>query len=292
MQTIFLILSFVFIQVYANEPTSKHEDITTLVEQLENYDSEADVNALVLGTFHFNNSVLSAENQDEISAFVGLLQAYKPTKILVEWEPNNAEQTNQNYQKFLNNQFSIKEKANEVYQLGFKLAKKMNHQQIYLFDDQTEYEGVLTSFLDENNEFSFNQFVQYAKDHDSGFYNKFEDILTKTFRQNEVLIKSLPLSKKIAVLNSPQYQHINGQRMQMFEVRVGIQKNWVGPDWLGRWYRRNIRMLGNILKYAEKGDRLLIIVGDNHKWLLDELIEKTPDFKLDSSWDLLKNMHQ
>lgn len=55
--------------------------------------------------------------------------------------------------------------------------------------------------------------------------------------------------------------------MHMYEIRVGIQ-NWLGPDWLSRWYQRNIRMASNILKLAENKDRILIIVGDNHKWIL------------------------
>ena len=71
----------------------------------------------------------------------------------------------------------------------------------------------------------------------------------------------------------------------MFEIRVGIQNNWVGPDWLGRWYRRNIRMAGNVLKMTEAGDRILIIVGSNHKWVLDMLFNHIPEFQVSSSWD-------
>ena len=44
---------------------------------------------------------------------------------------------------------------------------------------------------------------------------------------------------------------------------------WVGPDWLGRWYRRNVRMLANLVKMNQPEERILILVGDNHKWTLD-----------------------
>ena len=76
--------------------------------------------------------------------------------------------------------------------------------------------------------------------------------------------------------------------MHMYEIRVGIQENWIGPDWLSRWYQRNIRMASNILKLSKSEDRILVIVGDNHKWTLDMLLENTPDFEVVSSWDYLK----
>lgn len=47
-------------------------------------------------------------------------------------------------------------------------------------------------------------------------------------------------------------------------------------------------MLANVFKFAEEEDRILIIVGDNHKWTFDALIENSPDFKLTPSWDYLK----
>jgi len=102
-------------------------------------------------------------------------------------------------------------------------------------------------------------------------------------------LDSHSLYDRFTLMNSPQAANINAQRMHLYEVRVGIQKDWLGPDWLGRWYRRNVRMMSNVLKLAEKDHRILIIVGDNHKWTLDMLFENTPDFKLESSWQLLQN---
>lgn len=42
------------------------------------------------------------------------------------------------------------------------------------------------------------------------------------------------------------------------------------------------------LKINKSGDRLLIIVGDNHKWVLDMLLGHAPDFNIASSWELFK----
>ena len=72
------------------------------------------------------------------------------------------------------------------------------------------------------------------------------------------------------------------------KLLVNSAQVWIGPDWLGRWYQRNIRMMGNVMQIANNDDRILIIVGDNHKWTLDMLFENAPDFKVVSSSDYLK----
>lgn len=164
----------------------------------------------------------------------------------------------------------------------------MQHEEIYLFDDQTEFIGSLSAFGKEDDPFSFSRFTAYAEKKDAGFYNIHEDILISNFEINQQLMGNLTIDGHIGLLNSPKHQRTNANRMHMYELRVGIQKNWAGPDWLGRWYRRNTRMLANTLKIMDKGDKLLIIVGDNHKWTLDMLFENTPDFKLVPSWDLWK----
>ena len=283
-----LIISIISVLLISSFKTHALE-LNQYANQLKNYNSLGKSHVMVLGTFHFNQSVLSEKNQQSIDQLLSVLRTYQPTKIVVEWELHKTASTNVEYKKYINDQFDLNTRANEVYQLGFKLAKLLGHDQIYLFDDQTPYLGSLTSFMDEKPSFSFDLFLEYAQKQDVGFYDKHKEILTHHFQVNQKLLEQLPIAQRIALMNSPQHQDINAQRMHMFEMRIGIQKNWVGPDWLGRWYRRNIRMLSNVLKMAEQNDKILIIVGDNHKWLLDDLIQNTPDFILDSSWDLLND---
>ncbi len=233
---------------------------------------------LVLATFHFRNSdqyeVLENRNQSLIDSLLEKLAVFKPTKVILEWQPRNAERANQNYQKFLDGEFDINDRENEGYQLGYQLAKKMGHEQVYLFDDQTEFIGSLEDF-------SFSSFEAYAQENDDGFYNKYDSLLTVIFQSNQALSDSLNLYEYIKYLNSPNNERFNVQRMHLREVKVGIQESWIGPDWLGRWYQRNVRMFANVLAMENKPeDRLLIIVGDNHKWVLDMLFEFSAEFKV------------
>ena len=253
---------------------------------LKNYDSIAQSKIMVVGTFHFqgNKEILNLENQENINKLIKVLSEFNPTKIVLEWEPSKLAETNKEYRSFKTGTFDISNKTNEVYQLGFRMAKIMKHDSIYLFDNQTEFIGSLDNF-------SFTSFSEYARQNDNGFYNKHEKTLIKTFDQNQKTLKKHNLYDRIAIMNSPAAQTINSTRMHMYEIRVGIQKNWLGPDWVSRWYQRNIRMTSNILKLAKKDDRILIFVGDNHKWILDMLFEKTPDLDVISSWEYLNKIH-
>ncbi len=242
------------------------------------YDSLTTSKVMVVGTFHFDKSVLTDQNQKSIEQFIKILKNYKPTKIVLEWEPSASELANKNYMSFVEDSEYITNKENEVYQIGFRLAKAMQHHRLYFFDNQTEFIGSLENF-------SFSSFGEYAKNNDAGFFDAHEKKIIVTHNHNQKLLKEMSLLDEIVLRNSPRAQYINAQRMHNYEVRVGIQKNWIGPDWLGRWYRRNVRMLANVIKMNEPNDRMLIIVGDNHKWTLDMLFDNTPEFELVSSWD-------
>ena len=260
--------------------TVRAQNADVAMAQLAEIEVNNPAKVFVLGTKHFDKTILETENQSELKRLIELLAVYKPTKVVVEWEPSAFKSTNTSYQNYLGDSSLIQTKYNEVYQLGFRLAKVMKHDRIYLFDDKTEYIGSLKDF-------SFEALAKYAEENDQGFYDKHIDLIGAAFNHNQALYKKLGLFDEIVLRNSPKAQKFNALRMHAYEVRVGIQKNWIGPDWLGRFYRRNIRMMANVLKFSEPEDRLLIIVGDNHKWILDELFENTPDFELVPSWDFL-----
>lgn len=275
--------SFLLLLVACNDSSSSSAPITDepTPSDLKNYDNLQSREVMVVGTKHFDESVLEPEHQKDIDKLIEKLAAYEPTKVVLEWEPHRQAKTNEDYQSYLQGDFDITTRYNEVYQLGFRLAKQLGHDSLFLFDDQTPFIGSLDGF-------TFDSFSEYAEQNDAGFYDIHLDSLMDHFNYNQELLKKEGLAQQISWLNSPEHQHINAQRMHLFEVRVGIQENWLGPDWVGRWYQRNVRMMSNVLKFSEANDRILIIVGDNHKWVLDDLFRYTPDFKLASSWEQLR----
>ena len=249
------------------------------------FDSIPKSQVMVVGTYHFrqeeNYDELSKENQIEIKKLVSKLAEFKPTKVVVEKLPENNSIYQDAYQKYLLDDTFINNHSNETAQLGFRLAKQMGHQKIYLFDNKPDFIGSLEGFTFER--------LGTEMSKDSLFANQHLDIIMDSFNENEKKLNSLSLYENIKERNSPTAQRWNAQRMHSYEIRTGIQDSWMGSDWLGRWYQRNIRMMANIMAFNNSGeDRILIIVGDNHKWVLDTLFGFNPDFEVISSYNILK----
>jgi hypothetical protein len=250
------------------------------------FDSIPKSKVMVVGSYHFRQDThfneLSDENQEQIKKLVSRLAEFKPTKVVVEQQPQYDSVYQNLYQKYLLDDQVIDTLENEIFQLGFRLAKIMEHEKVYLFDDQTEFIGSLENF-------TFEKLGEEIAE-DSVFVNRHIDVIMKSFDENEEKYNSLSLYDNIMERNSQEATKWNANRMHSYEIRAGIQKSWMGADWLARWYQRNIRMMANIMSFNNPGkDRIVIIVGDNHKWVLDTLLAFNPDFEVESSYDILKS---
>ena len=288
MKSILLSLFVLFFLSCGNTHQNKVHDSDHIAEDnsiLTSFDSIPKSKVMVLGTYHFRQEKhfdeLSDENQQQIKRLVDQLAVFKPTKVVIEIQPKFDSIYQNAYQKYLLDNKFIDTLENEAFQLGFRLAKKMGHEKIYLFDNKTEHIGSLEGFTWEKLR------EDIAKD--SAYVNRHIDVITESFNENQEKYKGLSLYNSILERNSPEAQKWNAQRMHAYEVRTGIKKTWMGPDWVGRWYQRNIRMMATMMSFENPGkDRIVVIVGDNHKWVLDTLLGFNPDFEVVSSYDMLK----
>ncbi|XXM70815.1 DUF5694 domain-containing protein [Lysinibacillus sphaericus] len=82
---------------------------------------------VLVGTYHFEQNVeLVGKKEKEVIELVDHLAHYKPTKVAVEWGKSADKELNLKYRKS-NGDFSI----DEIQQIGFRLAKKLNHKNVY-----------------------------------------------------------------------------------------------------------------------------------------------------------------
>ncbi len=98
---------------------------------------------LLLGTFHFDDPGRDvykpqhrfdvAARQTEILEVVERLAAFEPTKVVVEFSALEQNRLDRNYEAFLQGDFELT--GNEIYQLGFRLAKRLEHRRVYAADD-------------------------------------------------------------------------------------------------------------------------------------------------------------
>ncbi|MCV9934272.1 DUF5694 domain-containing protein [Flavobacterium sp. LS1R47] len=251
--------------------------------------------AMVLGVFHFSNpqldsykpkfpfDILEKQRQSELDILLEKIAEYRPTKILLELNRIEMDSlTNESYQSYLNGKFLIDDKNNEVYQIGFKLAKKLNHHRVYCSDADAKWFGVNLDWDKYDAEAYLKSKGQYEKttryDYESLY--KLQDSL-KTIQS---------LTRMLNMLNNP-VGRLKDHQAYLTNILEGAGDNYLGADNVGRWYRRNLRIFSNAYDFTNfnKEERLLLIYGSGHVWLLRQFFMDSPDFEYVEANDYLKD---
>ena len=291
MRKIFLEIAIVvlFVSCHAkHERTNQENDL----EQKANPISDPNLfigkhraKAMVLGLFHFHNpgldgykpkypfNILEQKRQEELEILLKQLAEYKPTKILVEWDRIRDDSiANERYLNYLDGTFSIDDKSNEVYQLGFKLAKKLGHKKIYCSDATAEWLGVAVDWDNYDAEAYLKSKGQYEKSTRYDFQSFYE--------WSDSLKTVQTLTEHLAMLNNPKNRLKDHQAYLTDLILEGAGDNYLGADAVTKWYRRNLRIFANAYDFTDfdREERLLLIYGSGHVWQLRQFFMDSPDF--------------
>lgn len=256
----------------------------TLIQAFPVLGKKANHKAMVLGTFHFdynmdvsdvkgNNrmDVFSDENKQQLDTLLAALKAYNPTKIAIEWPPSVQNRVDSLYNLYKEGKWDIK--RSEIYQIGFRLAKELNHPKVYCIDNRPPMPEAISDIEDlDVYADSLGQKELYHKyDNENARFNGFLDSIQKTSRLLDVL----------KLYNSSTYNKRSKQLWTTGLVNLGVYDTYAGTDLTGHWYRRNTRIYTNAINLVkEEEERILVIYGAMHKWILDELFESSPEFEL------------
>jgi len=242
--------------------------------------------AMVLGIFHFDNpgldsykpkysfNILEEKRQGELEILLNKIAEYKPTKILLEWDRIEMDSiANERFQKYLNGTYSIADKSNEVYQIGFRLAKKLGHKKIYCSDASADWFGVELDWDNYDAETYLKSKGQYEK---STRYD-----YQSFYKQNDSLKTVQSLPDYLAMINSPKNRLKDHQAYLAETILEGAGDNYLGADAVAKWYRRNLRIFANAydLTDFDREERLLLLYGSGHVWQLRQFFMDSPDFK-------------
>jgi hypothetical protein len=217
---------------------------------------------LVLGVYHmaspgldiFNmqvDDVLAPKRQEEIAELIAVLERFKPTKIALE--QRNQKRLTERYAKYLAGEYVLT--ANEVDQIGLRLAKKLGHAEIYA--------------VDADGDFPFQRVVNFAKA--TGQSDKLEahmsEIGNMVKAQSEFLKSHSVLQMLLSMNSDANVAQAVGFYYQ--EARLGEPGDYAGPDLLAEWYRRNVRIYNHVAKLiTSPDDRILVVFGAGHLgWL-------------------------
>ncbi|MEO0572222.1 MAG: DUF5694 domain-containing protein [Bacteroidota bacterium] len=252
---------------------------------------------LILGTFHFINpgldsykaktniDILTQEKQKELEVVLKYIEEFKPTKIAVEYPKRRQERLDSLYGAYLSGKFELP--ANEVYQVGFKLAKRLAHQKVYAIDVKGR------SYFNAMSDGEYDQKEKELwKRKTTGLRNRayvIDSLYFEVYRQETRLKMRTSLLDYYINVNSEERNQLGHGIYLNGNFRIGEDDDYFGPDSATRWYNRNLRMFHNLSNVNIPGkDRVFLVVGKGHLSLLNFLADASPDFKRQRFGNLVK----
>ena len=210
----------------------------------------------------FQDSPLSPARQAQIADVVQRLARFHPTKVLVEKAMGDTVYPDR-YRRFLAGQFSLE--ADETYQFGFRLAALAGDSTIYpintfgpsIINDSSASGRRIADFLNAN----------------------FASVSTPAFQA--YLSRSDTLQRQGTYLELLRYLNTDAAiraNASVYSVLVGMgrEADNAGSNWVSQWYARNCFIFANMLSVIRPGDRVVVIYGQGHEYLLREFVRLNP----------------
>ena len=256
-----------------------------LLDSLRNLPNEQ-AEICVLGTFHFKDAgrdtykpkhdidIMSPERQQELDNMLDKLAVFAPTKIAVEVDRERQGWLDSVYTLYLQGKKELT--SNEIYQLGFKLGKRLGHKRLYGIDAdaQSFYSGVLTT--EEQWQAKSDSTTKYGLPSDV-WNNRY----MRLYARDDSVKVYHTLTETFLYMNSPERLTAGHGHYMIGTFQRGTDHEYFGPDSTIGWYVRNLRIFQNLIRITESpDDRILLIIGAGHAPILDHSIDASPEYRL------------
>jgi hypothetical protein len=232
----------------------------------------APIEVMVVSTFHMANpnydlhntrvpDVLTPDRQAQIAAVVDGLLRFRPTKVAVEWR---ASSVIDRYPKYLAG--TLAPSRNEVVQLGFRLAHLAGDKPVFGIDSEGD--------------FPYGPVRAWADAHGRG--GELDAAGAETDRSNretERLLAGPGIGAALRDLNTSAHVLADqGWYERLFNY--GESDDQPGAQLMGAWAQRNYLICAKLVQLAKPGDRVVVIFGYGHGFLLRRCVSDQPGMKL------------
>ena len=237
------------------------------------------------------DDVLALKRQAEIQQLVEQLARFKPTKIAVEVDARSDADLQAEYDAYLDGNLQLK--RHEIHQIAFRLANQMGHPKVHCVD----YFWVEQSPRIPESEID-SELMDYRR-------------FAKTYNQDHLLPprpttdgKVTPDADGAAQIESEEYESLIDLYMRLNQAegrradhqaymriaRIGIDTQYPGAHWvIHNWYARNFKIFVNLTRITESADdRILLIIGAEHVFLVQQFLEDSGDYIIESPLKYLK----
>jgi hypothetical protein len=211
----------------------------------------------------------SPKRQAEIEAVVEKLAAFRPTKVAIESAHWQTVWTDR-YRQWRAGTYTMG--TNEIEHLGFRLAAKMNHDRLWPVDYPMWMSG-------ETPAEQHRPKPRAASKPPAPPEEPAEEIKA-IFRQVEAdqqRLKNTTVGEYLAYMNTPERYRLNHQWDVMMNLVPGDGAAlYEKTDLATNWYKRNLRIVTNVVEVTEPDDRILLIIGAGHLAVLNDLFDEHP----------------
>lgn len=221
---------------------------------------------MLLGLFHFDNpgldavkyepiDVMGTEQQAYLVALAERLARFAPTRVLLEYPQTSDGAMNQRYSDFLAGRFELG--RNEIYQLGFRVARLMGHARVHGIDAKAPPAEIkLWSYLSQQPD-------------DLG---RLEQLIAAESERQQRIHRALTLQEILALGNSLEEDRRNKGFYMLLNPVAAEGGLFHGADASADWWHRNLRMYALIQAHAQPGERVLVIAGSGHTAILRDFL--------------------
>lgn len=221
---------------------------------------------MLIGLWHFDNPGLDAVKYTPIDVMKPAEQAYlvalakriagfKPTRILLEYPAASDAVMNQRYQDWLAGKFELR--VNEIYQLGFRIAKEAGLKRVDGFDvrDVKGDDSIWPHLMQ-----------------DPTLSKEFNDMIADMSKRLTHLHKTLGLKELLKRNNHPDEDREN-KSFYLWLNPIGTDVTpHMGSNASTQWWQRNFRMYALVQKAAQPGERVVVIAGQGHTAVMRDFL--------------------
>lgn len=212
----------------------------------------------------YTNSPLSAGRQAQIADIERRLARFHPTRVLIEAPFRDRGKYADEYRQYLTGRFTLG--ADEIYQFGFRLAARSGNATVYPIDTWGP------SIYDDNSPIG-KRIDAYLKTH----LTRVEDPEFHAFVAHDHYLEQRgTYLGELRYLNSDSAIQANASWYSILDG-MGRDADNAGSMYAAQWYTRNCYIFSNILRVIRPGDRVVLFMGQGHKYLLREFVRLNPN---------------
>lgn len=240
---------------------------------------------MVVGTPHLDNpgrdyrnfkmdDVLLPKRQAELVRVTGQLAEFKPTRVALEWPVATAARLDSLYAEYLRTD-SLPGRS-EVYQVGFRLAKRLGHERVYAIDYKHDMDvGKVLAWGSEHGQEAITGQIQ-------GFMGEAMPLMQR-------MLGEMTIGQILARNSRPDFLSLTHEPYLLL-ARIGDGTEEPGWEDVAGWYARNMRIFVNLTRIVSgPEDRVVVLFGQGHAPFLRHFVEASGDFTLADPADYIRD---